>query len=168
MNPNNWLTVSSFIAIATLLSIEVGWLTKKGTLPLTSNIPYSEAQQQFLQVWVNIALLIGLIVPIVMAIVFWQQPDICQFFSCYLVAVFIQLASEIGFSRWLCKSVVVTIGTIYTGFRIWQLWYGLQLAIYPQPWLSCLWLVLLFWVANLIMLFTMAYPTIISESKQRV
>ncbi len=168
MNPNNWLTVSSFIAIATLLSIEVGWLTKQGTLPLTPNLPYSPAQFQFIKIWVNVALLIGLILPIVMAIVFWQQPDLRQFFSCYLVVVFIQLASEIGFNRWLCKSVVVTIGAIYTGFRIWQLWFGLQTFAYPQPWLSCFWLVLLFWVANLIMLLTMAYPTIISESRQHI
>jgi hypothetical protein len=40
MNPshaliaNNWLTVFLFIAIATLLSALVGWLVKKGALPL--------------------------------------------------------------------------------------------------------------------------------------
>jgi hypothetical protein len=166
MNPNNWITIGLFMAIATLLSLEVGWLTKRGALPLTSAIPYSEAQQQFLKIWVNIALAIGIILPLVMAIVFWQQPILRQFFSYYLSVVFVQLTSEITFSRWLCQSVVVTIGTLYTAFRIWQLWFALQLTIYPQPWLGLLWLVLLFWVANLVMLLTMAYPTIIPSSKQ--
>lgn len=163
MNPNNWITVSLFVAIATLLSIEVGWLTKTGYLPLTTAIAYSEAQLRFLKIWVKLALFIGIILPVAMAIASWQQPVLRQFFSYYLVAVGIQLASEITFSRWLCKSVVVTVGFIYTAFRIWQLWWGLNAIEYWQPWLNLLWLVLLFWVANLVMLLTMPYPTIFTQ-----
>lgn len=168
MNPNSWFTVGSFVAIATLLSLEVGWLTQKEVLPLTPTIPYSEAQLQFLKIWVKVALLVGVILPLVMTLVFWQQPLLGQFFRGYLVVVFIQLATEVSFSRWLCKSVVVTIGMLYTVFRIWQLWWGLQLTTYLQPWLSLLWLILLFWVANLIMLLTMAYPTIMFKSQQKI
>jgi hypothetical protein len=126
---------------------------------------YSEAQLQFIKVWVYVALFIGVILPLIMLIVFWEQPILRQFFSYYLLVVFVQLASEIGFSRWLCKSVVVIIGTVYTGFRIWQLWWGIHLVSYSQPWLSLLWLVWLFWLANMIMLLTMAFPTIFPESE---
>lgn len=36
MNPNNWLTVWYFLAIATSLSVSYGWLVKKGKLPFNS------------------------------------------------------------------------------------------------------------------------------------
>ena len=165
MNPNNWQIIFLFLVFATLLSVEFGWLVKKGRLPLRSMMAYSEAQLQFIKIWVYVALLIGVILPLIMLIVFWEQPILRQFFSYYLLVVFVQLASEIGFSRWLCKSVVVIIGTVYTGFRIWQLWWGIHLVTYSQPWLSLLWLVWLFWLANIIMLLTMAFPTIFPESE---
>ena len=164
MNPNNWFTVISFCAIATLLSVSYGWLVKEEKLPFNSVMAFSDIQFQFIRVWAKVAAIVGIIVPIVMWIVFWQEPTVRIFFSCYLFAVVIQLASETGFSRTLCKSVVVIIGTLYTGFRIWQLWVGLHLTTYPQPWLLLLWLNLLFWVANMIMLITMAIPSIFPQS----
>ena len=81
------------------------------------------------------------------------------------MVVAIQLASETFLSRTLCKSTVAIVGTLYTGFRIWQLWEGLHLVAYSQPWLGLLWLVLLFWVANIIMLTSMAIPSIFKEAK---
>ena len=164
MNPNNWFTVFSFCAIATLLSVSYGWLVKKEKLPLNSVMAFNNAQLQFIRVWAKLAGIIGIILPIVMWIVFSKEAIVRVFFSCYLLAVAVQLASEIGFSRTLCKSVVVIVGTLYTGFRIWQLWSGLHLIAYPQPWLGLLWLILLFWVANIIMLTTMAIPSIFPKS----
>ncbi|AOX04181.1 hypothetical protein BJP34_07835 [Moorena producens PAL-8-15-08-1] len=168
MNPNHLLTIFLFIVGTTLLSLEVGWLVKKAALPLKPVMAYSEIQLQFIKIWVNVALLIGVILPSVMLIVFWRQPIRSQFFICYLIVVFVQLASEIVFSSWLCKSVVVIIGTLYTGFRIWQLWSGLHATTYSQPWLSLLWLVLIFWVMNIIMLLTMAFPSIFPESSKKL
>ncbi|MGF1588186.1 MAG: hypothetical protein ACFCU7_02900 [Pleurocapsa sp.] len=164
MNPHNWLTVCLFCAIATLLSVIYGWLVKKGKLPFKSVMAFSDDQLQFMKVWVGVAVLLGVILPVIMWVFFWDRPVLRIFFSCYLLAVVVQLASETSFSRTLCKSVVVIIGTLYTGFRIWQLWSGLHLIIYPQPWLALLWLVFLFWVANMIMLTTMAIPSIFPKS----
>jgi hypothetical protein len=170
MNPsqtliaNRWLTVFLFIAIATLLSALVGWSVKKGALPLKPMMAFSSLQWQFMKIWVKVALGVGVILPLIMLVAFWEQSIPRQFFSCYLLAVAVQLASEASFSRILSKSVVVIIGTLYTGFRIWQLWEGLHLFAYPMLWLGLLWLVLLFWVANLIMLVFMAIPSIFPES----
>lgn len=166
MNPSNWLTVLSFMVIATLLSLTAGWSIRKEILPLKSVMAYSDAQRQFLKVWVNVALLVGIIVPVAMLVRFWEQPIARQFLGLYLLAVIVQLVCESSFSRWLCQSIVVIIGTLYTGFRIWQVWSGLYLVAYPQPWFSLLWLVLLFWVANIIMLLTMAFPSIFRESEK--
>jgi hypothetical protein len=173
MNPsqtliaNRWLTVFLFIAIATLLSALVGWLVKKRALPLKPMMAFSSVQWQFMRVWVKVALVVGVILPLVMLVALWDKSIPRQFFSCYLFAVAVQLVCEASFSRLLSKSVVVIIGTLYTGFRIWQLWEGLHLFTYPMLWLGLLWLVLLFWVANLIMLVSMAIPSIFPESGQK-
>jgi hypothetical protein len=164
MNFNSWLTVFSFCAIATVLSASYGWLVKQEKLPFNSIMAFNDAQWQFMKVWVNVALLIGVILPLIVWIVFWDRAILRQFFSIYLLVVVVQLASEIGFSRILCPSVVVIIGTLYTGFRIGQLWMGLHLVSYSQPWLALLWLVFIFWVANMIMLTTMAIPSILKRS----
>lgn len=165
MNPNNWYTAWSFIAVATVLSISCGWFIKSDRLPIQSTLPFSDRQLKFMKVWVNVALLVGVIIPIVMLVVFWDRAIARQFFSCYLLVVAVQLVCETAFSRILCKSIVVIIGTLYTGFRIWQLSEGLQLTTYSQPWLGLLWLVFAFWVANIIMLTTLAIPTIISKQE---
>lgn len=164
MNPNNWSVAFSFCGIATFLSVIYGWLVKQGKLPFKSVMAFNNSQWQFMKVWVNVALLLGVILPTVLWLVFWHEPVLRSFFGCYLLVVAIQLISEIGFSRIYVKSVVVIIGTLYTGFRIWQLWVGLHQITYPQPWLNLLWLVLLFWVANIIMLTTMAIPSIFPQS----
>lgn len=164
MNPNQWLTIILFLIIATLLTVILGVLIKQSILPLEPIMAYSEAQLQFLNIWVNVALLIGVIIPLGLLIKFWNQPISRQFLSYYLIVVFVQLASEVIFNRLLCKSIVIIIGTLYTGFRIWQLWAGIHTVTYSQPWLSLLWLVLGFWIANIIMLLTMAFPTIFPKS----
>lgn len=161
MNPNNWLTVWSFLAIATSLSVSYGWLVKKGKLPFNSVIAFNDAQWQFLKIWVNIAGVLGVLIPVMLLIVLRNAPEIPEFLNFYLLVVVVQLISESFFSRTLCKSVVVIVGTLYTGFRIWQLQSALQLFSYFQPWLSLLWLVLIFWIANMIMLTTMAIPGIL-------
>lgn len=149
--PNRWLTVSLFLAIATLFNIGIGWLIQTRKLPLSPVIPSDQTLQQFINIWVKLALLIGLILPAIMLAVFWQQPQIRQFFGCYLLVLIVQLASEFSFRRWLCESIVVVIGTVYTIFRIWQMWFGLNLTTYPQPWYGLFWLILVFWLANLIL-----------------
>jgi hypothetical protein len=65
-----------------------------------------------MRVWVKVALVVGVILPLVMLVAFWDKSIPRQFFSCYLLAVAVQLACEASFSRLLCKSVVVIIGTL--------------------------------------------------------
>ncbi|HIK33822.1 MAG TPA: hypothetical protein IGS17_11825 [Oscillatoriales cyanobacterium M59_W2019_021] len=152
-----------FIVIATFLSVAMGWLVKVGKLPLREMMAFGDRQWQFLRIWVKVALGIGAIVPLILLIILWNEPNIRQFLLVYLVVLIIQLASETSLSRLLVPSVVVPIGTLYTIYRIWQLWEGLQIADYHQPWLGLLWLVLLFWIANIIMLLFMAIPSLMPK-----
>jgi hypothetical protein len=163
---NNTLTIASFLVGATLSSILIGWLVKTRSLPLKTMMTYSEGQLRFIRVWVKIALVIGVILPLIMLITLWPNPIVRQFLVSYIVVVIVQLACEASFSRWLVQSVVVVIGTIYTIFRLWQLWEGLHLTSYSQPELGLLWLVMSFWIANIIMLIFMAIPTILPEKNE--
>ncbi|GJD18306.1 hypothetical protein RIVM261_032620 [Rivularia sp. IAM M-261] len=163
---NNTLTIASFLTGATLSSILIGWLVKTGSLPLKTMMAYTEGQLRFIRVWVKIALIIGVIVPLVLLITSWSNSIARQFLLSYIVVVIFQLACEASFSRWLVKSVVVVIGTIYTIFRLWQVWEGLHLTSYSQQILGLLWLVMLFWVANIIMLIFMAIPSILPDKNE--
>ena len=166
MNPNNLFVTSIFIAIATVFSIGFGWLVQQEYLPLRKMMDFGNRQWQFIKAWVKIALMLGIVVPVVLSLIYWQTVAVRQILIAYLVAIAIQLISERVLSQWLCGSVVVAIGTIYTAFRIWQLTSGLQLI--DRSWLSLLWLVLLFWIANLIMLITFAIPAIILKPETDV
>lgn len=165
MSPS-WTIVWSFILAATISSVGFGLSVQKDLLPIRSTMAYSVRQLQFMNVWVKVALLIGVIVPVVLLVVFWNNFALRQFWSCYLLVVAIQIGTEISLSRILCKSVVVIVGTLYTGFRIWQLWAGMPLLSGDLPWQSWMWLVWLFWVANLIMLFTLAIPCILPDRSE--
>ncbi|MGD1919100.1 MAG: hypothetical protein ACFCAD_09515 [Pleurocapsa sp.] len=164
MNPNNWFVVCFFIIVATLLTLAFGLLAKQKRSPIESTLNFNRQQWQFLKIWLQLSLLLGIIIPIVLLAVYWTVPIVRQFLSVYLLTVGIQLASEKVFSRRLCKSSVVAVGLLYTGFRLWQMGSGLQLINYGQPWFSLLWLVFLFWVTNMVMLTTFAIPIILSES----
>ena len=164
MNPNNWFIVCFFLIIATFLSIIFGWLVKQNKLPFESTMTFDDQQWQFLKIWIQLSLLLGIIIPTVLLAVYWNVVNVRQFFMSYLLIVGVQLASEKFLSRWLCRSTVVAVGLIYTGFRLWQMGSGLQLINYGQPWFSLLWLVFLFWVANMVLLTTFAIPIILPES----
>ena len=166
MNPNNWFVVCFFIIAATLLTIVFGLLVKQERSPIESTMNFDRQQWQFLKIWIQVSLLLGIIVPIILLVVFWKVTTARQFLSVYLLTVGIQLASEKVFSRQLCKSSVVAVGLLYTGFRLWQVGSGLQLINYGQPWFSLLWLVFLFWVANMVLLTTFAIPIILPKSEK--
>lgn len=151
-----------FIVFATLACLGIGWLIQREMLPFNPTIAFNNWQLRFINIWVQVALVVGVIFPIILLFIFWNEVPSRQFLLLYLLAVVIQLISEATFSRWLCSSIVVFIGTIYTIFRLWQVWTGMHLSVYPQPWLTLLWLILVFWVANLIMLLFMAFPSISS------
>jgi hypothetical protein len=103
--------------------------------------------------------------------VWWRYLDPRKILGFYLVFLIVQIAVEMIVSRVLFPSLVVMNGTIYTAFRIWQLWQGQQLAkaevqinnYHSTIFSGLLWLLLLFGSSNLIVLFTIAWPTILFE-----
>lgn len=160
MAVDNGLVITLFILFATSLAIGYGFGTKAQRLPFSAEIGFSEQQWSFLRGWVKLALVVGVLLPIALCIQAWRQPSALSFWSSYLLVVAVQLISERVFSQWLVPSVVVPIGFCYTAFRLWQLLDGLtRLSLSPLAWVGFIG-VALFWIANLVMLMTIAIPTI--------
>ncbi|MBD1998716.1 hypothetical protein H6G00_19150 [Leptolyngbya sp. FACHB-541] len=162
-----WRTSLAFVVLATLIMMFVGWLISNGLLPIRQTIEHSEAGLKFIQVWIQLAIAIGLVLPIIAFIAWFKRPEIRKIFGFYLLLIVIQIATEQIVSEVWLSSLVVVIGTLYTAFRVWQLWQGLQLIRITQERSqyrlvsSVLWLLLLFWSSNLLVLFTIAWPSVL-------
>ena len=162
-----WRTSLAFVVLATLIMIFVGWLISNGLLPVRQTIEHSEAGLKFIQVWMQLAIAIGLVLPTIAFIAWFKRPKIRKIFGSYLLLIVIQIVTEQIVSEVWLSSLVVVIGTLYTAFRVWQLWQGLQLIRTTKKRSqyrlvsSVLWLLLLFWSSNLIVLFTIAWPSVL-------
>ncbi|MBD2022274.1 hypothetical protein H6F43_19005 [Leptolyngbya sp. FACHB-36] len=160
MAVNSGLVITLFILFATSLSIGYGVGVKAQRLPFSAEIGFNEQQLSFLRWWVKLALVVGVLLPIALCLQAWRQPSSLTFWGGYLLVVAVQLISEYTFSRWLVPSVVVPIGFCYTAFRLWQLLEGFtQLSLSPLAFVGFIGVVL-FWAANLVMLMTLAIPTV--------
>jgi len=165
----SWKTTLLFVTCATLVLLPLNWLMLGDTLLIKKAIDYSISQTNFIRVWLKIAVFLGLLLPGVAFFVWRRYPEPKKILGFYLVVLIIQIASESILSRVLFPSLVVITGTIYTVFRIWQLWQGQQLVNSgvqtnnhnPIIFRILLWLLLLFWSSNLIVLFTVAWPSIL-------
>ena len=70
-----WKTTFSFIVFATLLTLVVGWLIATGAVPIQKNIQFSDAERAFMQVWIGLAIAIGLILPSVAWLIWFKHPQ---------------------------------------------------------------------------------------------
>ncbi|MEH1915832.1 hypothetical protein [Nostoc sp.] len=165
MTVNNGLILTLFILIITLLALGYGFGVKARRLPFTAEIEYNQQQWQFLRWWVKLALVAGVLLPMCLLALAWKQPSSWVFWGSYLLIVAVQLISERVFSRFLVRSIVVPIGFLYTGFRLWQLLNGLTQLTFSYLTLLGFGVVVLFWVSNLIMLMVMPIPTIFKGSE---
>jgi hypothetical protein len=154
-----------FILVITALALGYGFGVKARRLPFTAEIGFNQKQWQFLRWWVKLASFAGVLLPICLLALAWRQASSWVFWGSYLLIVVVQLISEHVFSRWLVPSVVVPIGFFYTAFRLWQLLDGFRQLTFSYLTLVGFGVVVLFWVANLIMLMVMAIPTVFVGSE---
>ncbi len=154
-----WKTILSFIVNATLLILLSGWLIGANFLPIQTELSYSEGERSFVQIWLSLAIAIGLILPGVGFLVWIQRPIARTIFGFYLLVLAIQILTELIFSRIFFPSLLVIIGSIYTAFRVWHLWQSQQFVRGNGERVmdGLLWLLLLFWSANLIFLLVLGW-----------
>ncbi|MBD2038792.1 hypothetical protein H6F76_27960 [Leptolyngbya sp. FACHB-321] len=160
MTVDNGLVITLFMLFTTSLAIGYGFGVKAQRLPFLAEIGFSEQQWSFLRWWVKLALVAGVLLPIALCFQSWKQSSSLTFWGSYLLVVAVQLISERIFSQWLVPSTVVPIGFCYTAFRLWQLLDGFtRLSLSPLALVGFV-CVVLFWMANLVMLMTIAIPTV--------
>ncbi|MEG4805325.1 hypothetical protein QUB63_32140 [Microcoleus sp. ARI1-B5] len=166
--PLTWKATFLFVTVATLILLPINWLILSDTLPIEKTINYSTSETNFIQMWIKLAAFIGLLLPGFAFVIWWRYPEAKKILGLYLIVLIVQIAAEQILSRVLFPSLVVFSGTMYTAFRIWQLWQGQQLLTAAQlnnynpiVFSSLLWLLLLFWLSNLIVLFAVAWPRIL-------
>ena len=167
-NPSTWKTTISFLFLSTLLILFIGWLTISGILPIDRAIDYSNEQANFLKVWMTTAIFVGVLLPAIALGIWIRHPKPRKVLGFYLLVLIVQIITERVLSRVLFSSIPLTIGTIYTAFRLWQLWQGRKLlvaktrTIVPRQKLlnGLLWLMLLFWSSNLLMLLVLPWRII--------
>ncbi len=157
---NNGLIITFSLLIITGLAVVYGLGVKAGFLPFSAEIGFNEQQGAFLKWWVKLALIFGILLPLALWALTSAEPSSSYFWKSYLLVVAVQLLSERVFSELLVSSVVVPLGFSYTAFRLWQLWDGFT-GLSISGWLEVGFIfVVLFWVANLVMLMTLAIPTV--------
>ena len=159
------------MSLVTLIILLMGWLIMSDALPLSQVIHYSKPEANFIRLWVVIALVLGVLLPVIGFLIWIRDRDSKKVLGFYLLVLIVQILTEQILSSVWFPSIVVIVGTLYTIFRLWQLWQGQQLLTSTdQPGTGSrtilrglLGLMLLFWLSNIIMLLTVAWPNILSH-----
>jgi len=167
--PLTWKTTFSFVTFATLLILLIGWLIKNHVFPVKTVIDYSAWETNFIQFWICVAIVVGLLFPGIAFFVWLRHPKPRKILGFYLLVLLVQIITEQVLSSTLFPSLLVIIGTIYTVYRIWQLWQGQQIAntntqvntFSQRVFKTLLKLLLLFWSINLTVLLVLCFPAIL-------
>lgn len=167
--PLSWKTTLLFVTLATLFILLIGWLAIWGALPIKMSIEYTDLEFEFIQFWILLAFLSGMLLPFIGFFVFLRVPEARKVFGFYFLVLIIQIISEIIFSIILFPSIVVLVGTIYSTYRLWQLWQAKQLIVRTSRLGvvrrrllgGLLWLLLFFWLSNLIVLLVLPWQIIL-------
>jgi hypothetical protein len=166
-----WKTTLSFLSLATLIILLMGWIMMNDAVPLMLVIDFSESQTKFIRFWLGAALVIGVIVPSIAFFVWRSDRQSRKVLGFYLLVLIVQIVTEEVLSTVLFPSIVVVVGTIYTAFRLWQLWQGQQLiatttqlgTVSRWKLRGLLWLLLIYWFSNIIMLLVFAWPIVLQN-----
>lgn len=163
-----WRTSISFAAMATLVVVLIGYLSSVGLLPIRQTIELEGGELQFMDRWINVAIAVGIILPAVTFAAGFKQPGVRKILGFYFLLIGIQILTEQIVSQLWMPSLVVSVGTLYTVFRVWQLRQGLQLmqansqqSARANLLKSAIWLIFCFWVCNLAVLLLLAWPSIL-------
>jgi hypothetical protein len=167
--PLTWKITFSFVTLATLFILLMDLLIKKHVFPVKTVINYSAWGTNFIQFWIWVAIIVGLLFPGIAFFVWLRHPETRKILGFYLLVLLVQIITEQILSSILFPSLLVIIGTIYTVYRIWQLWQSqqvvntnTQLNTFSKRVLKkLLQLLLIFWSLNLTILLFLCFPVIL-------
>ena len=133
-----------FLLVTTAFLFIVGWRWKEAKpfdLPLPLPIWFKS--------WLSVVLLIGVLLPVIVLGLVWNQSVICLTLISYLVMLGLQILAERIAINQFHSCVWVMIPCLYLPYRIWQLYQGLTLLSFEELWLQrLLWLEIGLWIFN--------------------
>ncbi len=159
-------TTIAAIILATGLILLAAQLIQIGVLPLTTTLNYSSQDRQLIRIWLQLAGLMGVLLPLVGLIGGWRDRQLRAILAYYFLVILAQLVTEQVVTNLYFPSLVVLIGILYTLWRTGQLWQAYQQLQRRQHLphrrliLTLIWILLAFWSANLLLLFGISLPAI--------
>lgn len=150
-----------FVFLGTAILLLFGWLTVTRLLPINMELslaPISHQASRFVGLWIRIAMVLGGLLPLLVFLFFVAHSEVRTTLGLYLFVLVFQIATEVFLSRLFFTSMAVPIGTVYTSFRLWQLWEAMkiirqtdQLEVASRMIVEALLIFLfVFWLINLI------------------
>ncbi len=118
-----------FTAAATALLALIGRAVADGAIPWIApgERPLQEGFTGWgavaFQVWMITAVLLALVLPALALVVWRRQERIRRALLPYLLVLLAQIPTEVLFARLFFANISPVIGLVYTGFRLWQLWW---------------------------------------------
>ncbi|WP_299405446.1 hypothetical protein [Acaryochloris sp. IP29b_bin.148] len=156
--------ILGFITSATLLTLLVGSLAKVQWIALDLDIaarlpppaPY----------WHMVVALMGLLMPILMRVWHRRQRLICRILDAYLIVFIAQILSELILTPIFLRGIAVIIGSLYSTFRLLQLWQSqtwvTKASHLPQWFTLFLWSLMAIWLINLLRFILYRWPVLLS------
>ncbi|MEM7773116.1 MAG: hypothetical protein AAF327_21745 [Cyanobacteria bacterium P01_A01_bin.37] len=142
-----------------MVIVAVALLSAYNALPLSLDIGSS---QSLPSVWHQIVAIAGLGIPMAVWFVKRNHPKIRPILSSYLMVLLAQIVSEIIMLQWFARGMSVVIGTIYSAFRVVQLWHSQKYTtseVKQFYWLRIgLWMLLIIWSINLVQFLLFRWP----------
>lgn len=131
-NPLHPLTNVLFVLSATALFYAVDWLISSGALPgIVLGRSTRLAQQDRINfelvatlMWFGMLFFGTFVLPIGAAVVWGRYRSVRQVLLPWIGVLAIQILSEYLFTATLFVGISFFIGTCYSSFRVWQLWYA--------------------------------------------
>ena len=119
--------------------------------------------------WMAVIFVAAVLAPAGALVIWWRRAGVRQALLPYLLVLIAQISAEATFSRVLAPNVVVLIGVVFSGYRLWQLWSARRFfsgvggpagtgTIAVHGLLS---VGLILWAANLVFLLLVALPSVV-------
>ncbi|MCC5899059.1 MAG: hypothetical protein EA395_03995 [Phormidium sp. GEM2.Bin31] len=167
MNLLQGKTTIAAIVVTTGFILLVAQLIQWDVLPLATTLNYSPQDRQLIRIWLQLAGLMGILLPLLGLIGGWGDRQLRVILGYYFLVIIAQLVTEQVLTTLIFRSLVVPIGILYSLLRTGQLWQAHQQLQqrrhrpYRRLMLALIWILLAFWSANLLVLFGISLPTIL-------
>lgn len=172
INPTLLPTAALFVVIATIILMLVGLHMRQQRIVNALDVQAAigslpRVARRILPLWMRLAFVLGLLLPLVALVLWWHDALIVQVFLGYVIVLVVQLLSEGWLSRIFPGGISIWTGLLYTAYRLWTLAYGIGLLanvtnVMPQQTLVNVLLHsnLVFWSFNLLFLLLIALPSL--------